>query len=154
MAGLVPGRGEWVYRTLNITAASTFTNGDALGVAGARTVSLYSGGAANFLGIALGNSANSIPSGKIVVAIANGPECTLIADVPTGVAQSALSFGQSVGLYAVGGSTSYVTTSYTSDTGRPFFVAGEAINSARSTIELGFKPNTGVYGSAVSAVFA
>lgn len=154
MAGLTPGRGRWVLRTLNITAASTFTHGDALAVAGARTVSLYSGGAANFLGIARGNSANSVPSGKVVVEIPNGPECTLYADVPTGVAQSALSFGESVGLYAVGGSTSYVTTSYTSDTGRPFFVAGQAIDSARSRIELGFKPNTGVYGSAVSAVFA
>lgn len=151
---LIPGRGRWVQRTLDITAASTFTAGDALGVAGARTVSLYSGGAANFLGIAAGNSANSLPAGKMVVLIPNGPECTLIADVPTGVAQSALSFGESVGLYAVGGRTSYVTTSYTSDTGRPFFVASQAINSANSTVELGFKPNTGVYGSAVSAVFA
>jgi hypothetical protein len=153
MPGLIPGRGRWLNRTVDITAASTFTNGDALGVAPARTASLYSGGAPNFLGIAQGDSANSVPSGKIVVAISSGPECTLIADVPTGVAASALSFGQSVGLYAVGGRTSYVTTSYTSDTGRPFFVAGP-INSANSTIELGFKPNTGVYGSAVSAVFA
>lgn len=154
MAGLVPGRGRWIQRTLNITAASTFTAGDALGVAGARTVSLYSGGAANFLGIAGGNSANSLPAGQMVVIIPNGPECTLIANVPTGVAQSALSFGESVGLYAVGGSTSYVTTSYTSDTGRPFFVASQAVNSTNSTVELGFKPNTGVYGSAASAVFA
>jgi hypothetical protein len=89
----------------------------------------------------------------MVVSIPTGPDCTLIANLPTGVANSAVSFGQSVGLYAVAGSTSYVTTSYTSDTGRPFFVAGDP-NSARSTIELGFKPNTGVYGSAVSAVFA
>lgn len=154
MPGLVPGRGRWITRTLNLTAASAFTNGDAVGVAGARTVSLYSGGAANFLGIALGNSANSLPAGQLTIAIPNGPECTLIANVPSGVAQSALSFGESVGLYAVGGSTSYVTTSYTSDTGRPFFVASQAVNSANSTVELGFKPNTGVYGSAVSAVFA
>lgn len=154
MAGLTVGRGRWIQRTLNITAASAFTAGDAVGVAGARTVSLYSGGAANFLGIALGNSANSLPAGQMVVAIPVGPDCTVIANLPTGLAQSAVSFGESVGLYAVGGSTSYVTTSYTSDTGRPFIVASQAINSTNSTIELLFKPNTGVYGSAVSAVFA
>lgn len=151
---LIPGRGRWVQRTLNITAASAFTAGDAVGLAPARTVSLYSGGAPNFFGIAAGNSANSLPAGQMVVLIPNGPECTLIASVPTGVAQSALSFGESVGLYAVGGSTSFVTTSYTSDAGRPFFVASQTVNSANSTVELGFKPNTGFYGSAVSGVFA
>lgn len=152
MPGLSQGRGDWTQRTYDITAASTFTNGDALGVAGARTVSLYSGGADNFLGIANGNSANSIPSGKIVVSIPTSADCTLIADVPTGVAQSSLSFGQTVGLYAVGGRTSYVTTSYTSDAGRPFTVVSQAINSANSTVELVYKPNTGVYGSAYSAI--
>ncbi len=151
---LIPGRGRWVQRTFDITASSTFTAGDAVGLAPARTVSLYSGGAPNFLGIAGGNSANSLPAGKMVVLIPNGPECTLIAQVPTGVAQSSLSMGESVGLYAVGGLTSYVTTSYTSDTGRPFFVASQTVNSANSTVELGFKPNTGFYGSAVSGVFA
>lgn len=151
MAGLTPGRGRWIQRTLPI--ASAFSAGDAVAVAGARTVSVYSGGAANFLGIATGASVDSLPAGSMVVSIPTGPDCTLIANLPTGVANSAVSFGQSVGLYAVAGSTSYVTTSYTSDTGRPFFVAGDP-NSARSTIELGFKPNTGVYGSAVSAVFA
>lgn len=148
--GLIAGRGRWIQRTLDITAASTFTKGDALGVAAARTVSLYSGGDDNFLGIALHDSSASLPSGKVVVAIPADASCTVIADVPTGVAQSSCSFGQTVGLYPVGGSTSYVTFSYTSDAGRPFTVVGP-INSAASTIELVYKPNTGVYGSAFSA---
>lgn len=148
--GLQTGRGRWIQRLYDITAASTFTKFDAVGIAPARTVSLYSGGDDNFLGVALHDSAASLPAGKVVVAIPAGAECTVIADVPTGVAASSASIGQTVGLYAVNGSTSYVTFSYTSDTGRPFTVVSP-INSATSTIELVFKPNTGVYGSAFSA---
>jgi hypothetical protein len=148
--GLTAGRGRWIQRTLDITAASTFTKFDAVGVAAARTVSLYSGGDDNFLGIATHDSSASLPAGKVVVTIPADASCTVIADVPTGVAQSSCSFGQTVGLYAVGGSTSYVTFSYTSDAGRPFTVVGP-INSVNSTIELVYKPNTGVYGSAFSA---
>ena len=149
MAGLIPGRGRWIQRTLDITSASTWSKGDALGVAGARTISVYSGGAPNFIGIATHDSANSIPAGQCVVSIPTGPDCTLIADVPTGLATSSASFGETLGLYRVGGRTSYITTSYTSDAGRPFIVVGP-INSTFSTIELGIKQNAVVYGSAVS----
>ena len=148
--GLQAGRGRWMLRTLDITAASTFTLGDALGVAGARTVSLYSGGDDNFLGIARHNSADSLPAGKVVVEIPAGPDCTVICNVPTGVAASSLSFGQTLGLYPTAGSTSYITTSYTSDAGRPLIVVGP-LNSANSTIECAFKQNAVVYGSALSA---
>lgn len=148
--GLEAGRGRWLLRTLDITAASTFTKGDALGIAGARTVSLYSGGDDNFLGIARHASADSLPAGKVVVEIPAGPDCTVICNLPTGVAYSSVSFGQTLGLYPVGGSTSYITTSYTSDAGRPLIVVG-APNSANSTIECAIKYNAVVYGSALSA---
>lgn len=147
---LNPGRGRWIQRTLDITSASTFLRGDALGVAPARTISVYSGGDDNFLGIATHDSANSLPPGKVVVSIPVGPDCTMICDVPTGVAASAASFGQTLGLYRVAGLTSYITASYTSDAGRPLIAAGP-INSTDSTIEVGFKTNAVVYGSALSA---
>lgn len=148
--GLQAGRGRWTLRTLDITAASTFTLGDGLGVAGARTISLYSGGDDNFIGIARHNSADSLPAGKVVVEIPADAGCTVVLNVPTGVAASALSFGQTVGIYPVAGSTSYLTTSYTSDAGRPFIIVAP-INSANSTIECAIKYNAVVYGSSLSA---
>lgn len=148
--GLIAGRGRWMLRTLPITAASTFSTGDALGVAGARTISIYSGGDDNFLGIARHKSSDSLPAGQVVVEVPAGPDCTVIVNVPTGVAASALSFGETVGLYSVSGSMSYLTTSYTSDAGRPLMIVAP-INSAASTIECAFKYNAVVFGSALSA---
>ena len=147
---LVPARGNWEYRTYDITSASTFSRGDAVGVGAARGVSVYSGGDDNFLGIAMHDSSLSLPAGKVVVAIPDGPGCTLIAKTPTGFAQSSCSLGETLGLYRVAGITSYVTGSYTSDTGRPLIAVGP-INSANSTIECAVKYNAVVYGSAFSA---
>ena len=148
--GLIAGRGRWLLRTLPITAASTFSTGDAVGVAGARTISIYSGGDDNFLGIARHKSVDSLPAGQVLVEIPAGPDCTVIANVPTGVASSSLSFGHTLGLYSVSWSMSYITTSYTSDAGRPLMVVG-VLDSANSTIECAFKTNAVVYGSALSA---
>lgn len=137
MAGFVEGRGDWEYRLLTLTAASVLTKGTAVALAAARTVSEYSGGQAGLLGFAKHNSANSLPAGKILVAIPK-PGCTAFADVPTGLAASALSLGESYGIYAAsGGVVSAVTNAAYSDGSRVVAIVGP-IDSTLSRIEVSF----------------
>jgi len=150
--GLIPAQGRWIQRTWDITAASTFSEGDALGITTLGQVSLYSGGAGNFLGIATHRSADSLPAGKVVFEAPAGAGCTVMVNVPTGVAASALSFGETFGIYAVGGSTSFLTKSYTSTTGRPFTIVGAISLSPTSRIEAAIKYDAVVYGSALSSL--
>lgn len=137
MAGFIEGRGEWEYRLLPLTAASTITQGDAVALSTARTVSLYSGGQAGLLGFIKHDSADSMPAGKCVVAIPK-PGCTAFCDVPTGIAASSLSRGETYGIYASGGNTSFITTAAYSDASRSVVIVGEIATSPASRIEVTF----------------
>ncbi len=136
MAGIVEGRGDWEFRLYPLTAASVITQGDAVCLAAARTVSLYSGGQAGLLGFAKHDSADSLPAGKVLVAIPKHG-CTAFINVPTGIAISSLSLGETYGLYPVGGSTSFLTTAAYSDASRVVSLVGP-IDSATSRIEVNF----------------
>lgn len=150
--GLIPARGRWTQVTWDITAASTFSEGDALGISTLGQVSLYSGGQGNFIGIATHASSASLPAGKVVMEVPAGPGCTVMVNVPTGLAASSFSFGETFGIYAVGGSTSFLTKSYTSTSGRPFTVVGSCVLSPTSRIEAAIKYDAVVYGSALSSL--
>lgn len=106
--GFRMGTGEWLYRTYTVTSTSTLSPGTAVALAGARTVSEYSGGQAGLLGFITHDSMNSLPSGKIVVAIP-GRDATAWVDVPSNLAASALSAGESYGIYKVGNLCSFLT---------------------------------------------
>ena len=134
MAGFQEGRGDWEYRLLDHN--SVITKGAAVGLAGTRLVSTYSGGQAGLLGFVKHNSLNSLPVGKVLVAVPK-PGCTAFCDVPTGIGASSLSVGESYGLYASGGLTSYITTAYTSAASRVVTVVGP-VNTATSQIEVSF----------------
>lgn len=150
MAGIREGRGEWRYRRLTVTAASNISQGTAVKLAGARTVSEYSGGEANWLGFLKHASINSLPVGQVIVAVPTNGN-TFFIDVPTGLAASSLSLGETVGLYKVGGVTSYLTTSYTSTTGRILTIVGPC-DSATSRIEVEAILADVTFGSSTSAV--
>lgn len=141
MAGIVEGRGDWEYQLMNVTTASVITRGSAVALAAARTVSEYSGGQAGLLGFIKSNSANSLPSGKVLVAIPK-PGCTAFIDVPTGIAASSLSFGECYGLYQSGGVTSFLTTAAYSDASRVVNVVG-VCDSTLSRIEVTFLSDAG-----------
>jgi hypothetical protein len=137
MAGIVEGRGDWEYARLPLTAASVITQGDAVALSTARTVSLYSGGQAGLLGFIKHDSADSLPAGQCVVAIPK-PGCTAFIDVPTGIANSTMSRGECFGIYASGGNTSFLTTAAYSDASRVVCVVGNPIISPTSRIEVTF----------------
>lgn len=137
MAGFIEARGNWDYRLLDLTAASTLTKGTAVALAGARTVSEYSGGQAGLLGFIKHNSGNSLPAGKAVIAIPRDG-CTAYADVPTGLTASSLSLGEAYGIYAAsGGVVSAITTAAYSDASRVVEIVGP-IDSTFSRIEVAF----------------
>ena len=137
MPGLREARGDWTYRRLTITSASTLSPGTAVSLAGARTVSEYSGGQAGILGFIKHDSMDSLPSGQAIIAIPT-PGCTAYADVPTGVAASALSIGWIYGLYKVTNHCSYITDATYSDASRVVQVVGP-IDSDLSRIEVSFQ---------------
>src|SRR5690348_3083315 len=146
MAGIVPARGNWEQRTLTISSTATFFKGDALKLNGVRELAVYSSTDSSLFGVALNDSSASLPAGKCVVAIP-APNCTAYLDVPTGLAASQLSLGQSLGIYKSGATnTSYLTTSMGSNFSRLAVIAGP-LDSALSRIEIAFLVSGGLYSA-------
>lgn len=136
--GLIPARGPWDYWTMDVTSAATFKKGCAVCIDGGSgkgwTVSEYSGGAPNFLGIAMSNSTDSLPAGKIVVAVPLGPDCTVMADLDV-VTASGLSTGFNGGIIKKGNLMSYFSSAAsTAAAGRPLISTGK-VNSTTSQVE-------------------
>lgn len=151
MAGIVPARGDWEYRTFTISSTATFFKGDALRLNGVRELAVYNSVSSQVHGIAMHDSSASLPAGKCVVAIP-APNCTAYIDVPTGLTASQLSLGQSLGLYKSGATnTSYLTTLMGSAYSTVGVIAGP-IDSTLSRIEIAFLVNGGLY-SATTSVF-
>ncbi len=150
--GLIPSRGEVKIRQFDTTSTATFLYGCAVKLGGARTLSEYSGGESSFLGVALQSSASSLPAGKVLVALP-GDNCYFMADVPTSLTASALSRGETVGIYKVGNLCSYITNSFTSEGGRIAIITGD-LDSATSRIEIQFNHVNTVYNSADSQTVA
>ena len=145
------GRGNWTYREFNTTSTATYFPGAIVAFSGALgTMSELSGGAPGALGIAMSYSTASLPSPKVLVAIPNGPDNTVILDTGT-IATSLLTVGFSAGIYKLGNVNSVITMSYTSAAGKPFVIASP-INSANSTIECSIKYDAWTYGSAASQI--
>lgn len=133
--GLRLARGDWLYRLLNVNSAATFVAGSAVKFNGARDV-VEMGSAVTdtqVLGIAQHSSANSCPTGKVLVAIPRNADCTFIA--PTGAtAASSLSFGQAGSLSKSGNTFDQIGMSTVT---RHFQVVGP-FDSAKSEVECAF----------------
>lgn len=135
MPGMKLRRSAGNPNIMHFEAGSAFTDGDVLTLDGTRRASRHSGGEQDVLGVALADSADSINS-KIPVHIPKAGDI-FEADIPTGIAASSLSLGQTLGIYSVSGYNSYLTMSYTSAAGRPVVVVGPP-DSDRSRIEVSF----------------
>ena len=149
--GLVPARGNWEYELFDTGSAVTFRQGSLVQFAGDRTLSEYSGGEPNWLGIAMHNSVNSVPAGKVLVAIPSaGGGCTAIADLIAGDAASGLSLGQAVGIQKSGNTVSFVTTGFTSAASKIAVIRGGVRISPVSAIEVAFLTDSATYLSSTS----
>ncbi len=152
--GLRTNRGRWEQELFDTASTATFKQGSLVQFATDRTLSEYSGGESSFLGIAKSNSTASHPAGKVLVAIPTSGDCTFYADIPAGIAQSAISIGETVGITKSGNTVSVVTTSFTSQAGRIAVVRGPIITSPTSMVELAFLTAGATFGSSASQAFA
>ena len=155
--GLIPARGCWEYRLLPTTSTSTFAKGSLVALSTARNVRLYDSADSHYLGIAMSRSVDSLPAGKVNVAIP-GPGCTAYASLFTNMAASTLSIGQAYGLCVGNASAnsdvlSYVTTLATSVFSRIVTIVGPP-DSVLSRIEVAFIQNEAAFYSTSSVSLA
>ena len=144
------GRGAWEYRLLPVTSTATFVKGAIVKLKGDRTVTEMTSNVTDtsLLGIAQHDSVNSLPSGKVLVAIPR-QGCTAFAPLASGWAASSLSLGQAVAFVKSGNTYSAITTS-------PVTFHAEIvgpINSTTSRVEIAFLLNAlQFYSTATNAI--
>jgi predicted NAD/FAD-dependent oxidoreductase len=103
--GCIPSNNEWEHRTYDSNSTATFVKGSLVNLTPRRFVKEFSSTDSQFLGVALHNSANSLPPGKCVIAIPK-PGATMWIDTATNVAGSAMSLGQAVTIVKSGNTVS------------------------------------------------
>jgi len=153
--GLVPARGEWRYRLLTSNSTATFVAGSLVAFNPRRLLVEYTSVSSAAVGIALGNSVNSLPQGKVLVAVpSGGPECTFWA--PTGtLAVSALSLGQAVGIKKSGNTMDQVDATITSTVSVIGTIySGPYDTSGVTKVEVAWQAGQGVWFSGSSNTFA
>ena len=106
--GFVPSEGRWEIRQYDTASAATFLKGSLVAFDGARNLVEYTSRMSSYLGVALQDSANSLPAGKVQVAIPI-PGCIATTDVAPGLAASSISIGEAMGIGKRGNYMSYVT---------------------------------------------
>ncbi len=152
--GITPSGDGWKTKIFGIGSAST--KGDLLALNPARTTRPYESSDTQYLGVGLHNSADSLPSGQMLVSIPSvGAEATV--DVPTGIAASALSFGQIYSINSTSGGggvgTSYLTTrDFGSVHSQMVTIEGKLQISQASRILVSFR-DRGVIGSQSTNTF-
>lgn len=152
--GLTPARGDWNLRTFDSNSTATFVQGSLVALNPRRLVVEYTSVSSAPLGIAMHNSVNSIPAGKVVVAVPSGGDCTFWAQTGT-LARSALSLGQTVGIKKSGNTVDQVDGTLTSAVSAVGSVYGAVQDtSIVSRIEIYWAPTQWVFGSASSNTFA
>lgn len=151
--GLIPARGDWWYRLYDSNSTATFVKGSLVALNPRRLLVEYTSVSSAPLGIAMGNSANSIPAGKVVVAIPGGG-ATFMAQTGT-LALSSLSLGQTVGIKKSGNTVDQVDATLTSAVSAIGAIAGPAQDTSKVTvIEVAWAPTQHVFGSASTNTFA
>ena len=137
--GFIPATGDWHYRAFDTNSAATFLKGCLVALNGARNLVEYDSTLSQYVGIAMQNSANSTPTGKVNVAIPR-PGCTARTDVWTGIGASSISVGHAMGTGKLGNYNSFVTTLATSVFSKIVTIVGP-VRSADSTVEVAFIQN-------------
>lgn len=151
---LIPNRGPWTTRLYDSNSTATFVYGSLVALDPRRRVIEYSSVKSAALGIALGNSVNSLAHpGKVLVAIPTAG-CTFWAQTGT-LAVSALSLGQAAGIAKSGNTVDQLDTTITSTVSVIGYVAGPVQDTSKvSIIEVAWAPTQHVFGSASSNTFA
>lgn len=150
---LIPNRGPWTQRLLDSNSTATFVRGSLVALDPRRNVIEYSSVKSAALGIALHDSADSLPAGKVLVAIPTAG-CTFWAQTGT-LAVSALSLGQACGISKSGNTVDQVDTTITSTVSVIGYIYGSVKDtSSVSKIEVMWAPTQHVFGSASSNTFA
>lgn len=152
--GLIPASGPWLYRTLDSNSTATFVRGSLVAFNPRRLLVEYTSVTSSPVGIAMGSSVDSLPPGKVVVAVPNGGGCTFYA--PTGtLALSALSFGQAVGISKSGNTVDQVDATVNSRISVVGTVyRGPFDTSGVTKAEIAWSPTQGVFFSGSSNTFA
>jgi len=141
--GITPSAGPWQIREFNSNSAATYLAGSLVAFNGARDVVEFTSVMSSYIGVALNDSVNSQPRGKVQVAIPV-PGCTCWSDITTGVVASTLSAGQALGIAKPGNSFSFVTTLATSVFSRIWATTGKydlGTTSGKSRVEMIFISN-------------
>ena len=145
---LIPCRGEWVYRLLDSKSTATFTKGSLTDLAPDRTVIEYGSVRSQFVGIAMHNSVDSVPPGKVLVAVPSGAGCTMMVPMATNLAASALSLGTPVGISKSGNTVDQLDSApQASAFSRVGLIYGKPILSPASQIEVAITGDAGVWFS-------
>ena len=137
--GFVTGSGNWEIREFGTNSAATFLKGSLVNFNGAGDLVEYASTNSAVLGIALGDSVNSIPAGKIQVAIPK-PGCVAWCDMAPGLVVSKLSAGKAMGIGKRANYMSFYTDDCASVWSRVVGSTGR-FDSARSRIEVYFIQN-------------
>lgn len=150
---LIPNRGPWEQRLLDSNSTATFVKGSLVALAPDRRVIEYSSVKSAALGIALHDSADSLPAGKVLVAVPTAG-CTFWAQTGT-LATSALSIGQACGISKSGNTVDQVDTTVASRLSTVGVIYGSVKDtSSVSVIEVAWSPTMGVWFSGSSNTFA
>lgn len=143
--GIVLGRGDWEQIRSPITslAQGQFQKGELVATGTGRLASLYtSSNYSSYLGVALHDSLNSLPTGFATIAVPR-PGCTAWIDVLPTEARSNLSFGEAGSIVSFGGKTSTFSKLATSVFSRVVEIRSfDGGDSTMSRIEVAFIQNT------------
>lgn len=158
--GIIPSRdhGHWQYQTFNLNSSASFERGSLVKLDTARNVAEYTSVDSQYLGVATHASRDSLPTGKVVVAVpSDGARATV--DVPTGLVSSVLSYGFAYGITRGpspdGAPCSMLTTLATSVWSRTVTITGDIDNrSGSSRIEVAFTRIGATFGSVSSTSLA
>jgi len=153
---LTPCRGTWTNRLLDSNSTATFVRGSLVGLLPNRTVGEYTSLMSQFLGIALNSSVDSLAHpGKVIVAMPNGADCTVMVPMATDVARSALSIGTPVGVIKSGNTVDrLIENPQASAFSRIGSIYGPPILSPLSQIEVALNNTAGLFFSSSTHTFA
>jgi len=153
--GLQKARGKWELRTLDSNSTATFVAGSAVGLLPNRRVGEYQSTMSQWLGIATHSSVDSVPPGKVVVAVPDGGFCTMWVPMATNIARSALSIGTPVGVSKSGNTVDQlVEAPQASAFSRIGIIYGEPVLSPVSKIEVALTNTAGVWFSSSTITVA
>lgn len=150
---LIPAGPYWEYRTMDSNSTATFVYGSLVGLNPARNLVEYTSVSSAAVGIAMQNSVNSLPPGKVVVAI---PTAGATFYAPTGtLALSSLSIGQAVGIKKSGNTVDQVDQTITSMVSIIGTIYKFPVDTSTVTkVEIAWSPTQAVFFSGSSNTFA